>query len=77
MKKISCNAKGIEREPHAKKKMAYYLFFSRRFWVEETRHSENISVEKIEYLSAYQVYLSRNPRPVDRSKSVAFDTYIS
>ena len=29
--------------------MAYYLFFSRRFWVKEPGHSENVSEENCSY----------------------------
>ena len=35
---------GIERK--SRRKMAYCLFFSRRFWVTEPRHSETISDKK-------------------------------
>ena len=41
----------VHNENHAEKKIAYF----RRFWVKESRHSENISDEKC--------YLYRSMRP--------------
>ena len=49
---------GIHNENHAKN-MAYYLFFFRRFWVKELRHSGNIFDEKR--------HLHRSPRRVIRA----------
>ena len=49
----SCNGKNgvfpmvVHNENHAPKKiMAYYLFFFRRFWVKELRHSQTIFAKK-------------------------------
>lgn len=36
---------GIEREKNAKK-MNYFYFFPRRFWIKELRHSEHTFVKK-------------------------------